>query len=235
MIADPVVNPAPAYAEFASLRHSAGGHLLTRLVSQRLGAVIAWLASRAGFSPSAVTLLGTLVFLLSGILYVSLPQGAAYALLCLALLQLAYALDCADGQLARATARTSAFGAWLDVACDYVRNIVLGMAVAIWLARNQVTLEWAVTAGAVFSAGAAVQLHTVTVLRRDQREARLLTTGAASRARLLLTSALDSATVLLLLALLRLWPPVLMAYVVSVGAAYLLMAGLLARIRLSRA
>ena len=86
----------PAFAEYWSLRHSAGGHLVTRNVSQRLGAACAWLAQQAGLTPSHVTLLGTAMFLLGAALFASQPDGTAGILCALPLSQLGYRLDCAD-------------------------------------------------------------------------------------------------------------------------------------------
>jgi phosphatidylglycerophosphate synthase len=43
--------------------------------------------------------------------------------------QLAYTLDCADGQLARSTNQASSVGALLDIACDYV--VQVGVVVAL--------------------------------------------------------------------------------------------------------
>ena len=54
----------------------------------------------------------------------------AVGLLALVGWQVAYALDCADGQLARVTGRTSAAGARLDVLCDVAAQIALVTALA---------------------------------------------------------------------------------------------------------
>jgi phosphatidylglycerophosphate synthase len=44
--------------------------------------------------------------------------------------QIAYAFDCADGQLARVTGRTSSTGARLDILCDVATQIALVTALA---------------------------------------------------------------------------------------------------------
>jgi phosphatidylglycerophosphate synthase len=217
----------PALAEYRSLRHSAGGHLLTRQVSQRLGAVCAWLAQGLGLTPSQVTLLGTATFLLGAGLFASQAPGAAGVVTAAVLFQLGYALDCADGQLARATGRTSAFGAWLDVACDYARNIALATALAVWLARHQLPGP-GVIAALLFAAGTAVYLHTVTSLRRGAAAP----AEARSGPREWVLAALDTPTVLLAFALLRPFPELLGLAAAAAGMGYLVIATILARRRL---
>lgn len=219
---------APAFADYWSLRYSAGGHFVTRHVAQYLGAACAWAAQAAGFSPSQVTVLGTATFLAGAWAFVALPDGAAGVAICLLLFQLGYALDCADGQLARATDRASAFGAWLDIACDYLRNIVLGGAVALWLALHGEPVLGA-AAGVAFAAGEAVYLHTLSALRGD--DAAPATPRGPLRE--LATALLDTPSVLLVLAVLRPWPVLLGSAAAAAGAAYFATGLLLARARLT--
>lgn len=221
---------APGFAEFWSLRHAGGGHLLTRHLSQRIGAVCAWAAGRLGLTPSQVTLLGTATFLAGASLFAVGAADLGTAGACAVLFQLGYGLDCADGQLARATGRTSAFGAWLDVACDHVRNIMLATAIGLWLHRCELGAAGLV-AGVAFAVGAAVQLHTATQLK----------SGAAAPASrrgtiaTLVTAALDTATMLLVFAVLRPWPEALALASGSFGAGCFAIAVWLAWRRLERA
>jgi phosphatidylglycerophosphate synthase len=212
-------------ANYWSLRHAAGGPLITRLVSQRLGALIAWGAGRANLTPTSVTLLGTAVFALAAIFYAALPANLNSMIGCLVLLQLGYGLDCADGQLARATEQASPFGAWLDVACDYLRNVALSAATAYWMLQAGILPAVALSAPLLFLAGAALQLHTVTVLRRDTPTTRMHVTGMRQHVRELITLVGDTAVVLLLLALLRPLPSLLALYLAAIGLLYLFMAG----------
>lgn len=221
---------APAFGEFWSLRHAGGGHLVTRHLSQRIGAICAWAAARLGLTPSQVTLLGTATFLGGASLFALGPKDLPSALACAALFQLGYGLDCADGQLARATGRSSAFGAWLDVACDHVRNIMLAAAVGLWLHRCGLGAA-ALLAGVAFAIGAAVQLHTATQLKAGAA-------APASRRRMmatLVTAALDTATMLLVLAVLRPWPEALALATAGFGGGYFAIATWLAWRRLGPA
>ena len=93
---------------------SGGGFLFSRLVSDRAGTMIAALAEPLKAHPSVLTL-GNLALGVAGSAIVVLGAGAkaisVTGLAGLVLWQFAYALDCADGQLARATGTTSPSGA----------------------------------------------------------------------------------------------------------------------------
>lgn len=118
--------------------HHRGGGLYSEAVSQRLGAAIAFASHQLRLSPAVLTITG-----------VVLGVGASWALIALAPTttagtlpalvlglsvglgwQVAYAFDCADGQLARATGRTSDAGARLDILCDVVTQVSLVAALA---------------------------------------------------------------------------------------------------------
>jgi len=217
----------PAFSDYWSLRYSARGPLVTRVASQRAGAVCAWAAQQAGASPSHVTLASASVFLVAAVLFVALPEGIAAALACVLLFELGYALDCADGQLARATQRVSAAGATLDIRCDYVRNLALAIAFATWLWSHG--LGAASATALVFWAGTWSHLATVEALR--QRATRPATPPGALRE--LATAMLDTPTMLLVAGALRPFPQLLAGALAAFGLAYLAMSLALARARLS--
>jgi len=110
-----------------------GGGLYSEALSQRLGALIALLGSRLGLSPTVVTL-GNLALGLTTSIVVAVnagritPWGGILALLGW---QLAYAMDCADGQLARVTGQASPAGARVDVLCDVASHIGLVCALVL--------------------------------------------------------------------------------------------------------
>jgi phosphatidylglycerophosphate synthase len=115
-----------------------GGGLYSEALSQRLGSVLAYLANRAGLSPAALTLTNLVIGVGASAAVTALaPSAAAGAvpgwllgLIALVAWQVAYAFDCADGQLARVTVRSSAAGARLDVLCDVAAQIGLVTALA---------------------------------------------------------------------------------------------------------
>jgi phosphatidylglycerophosphate synthase len=57
-------------------------------------------------------------------------------LLVLALWQLAFGCDCADGQLARERGQSSPFGAWLDQVADFGSHVAVFGSFAAFLARS---------------------------------------------------------------------------------------------------
>ncbi|MDI6101296.1 CDP-alcohol phosphatidyltransferase family protein [Actinoplanes sp. NEAU-A12] len=112
-------------------RHMRGGGLLTVAMSQRLGARLCVPAHRLGMRPSALTIAnlvcgtgGSALAVLGG---PRLSTGIAAVLLW----QLAYCFDCADGQLARYTGRTSEAGARLDVMCDLAVHAAVVIAIVV--------------------------------------------------------------------------------------------------------
>jgi hypothetical protein len=82
-----------------------------------LGFLVAKLGERLGLYPTHVTVLGALAGVLAGALFLS--EGANF-LPAAALLLFAGVLDSADGQLARLTGRSTAFGLVLDGLCDNI-------------------------------------------------------------------------------------------------------------------
>jgi len=120
--------PAPAgrprWRDFRAANR--GGGLYSEAVSQPLGAAIAVGAVRRGLSPNTLSVLNVLIGL-SGCLAVAVfPSSLVPAVAW----QVAYAFDCADGQLARVTGRAGPAGARLDVLCDLVVQIGVVTAVA---------------------------------------------------------------------------------------------------------
>jgi phosphatidylglycerophosphate synthase len=108
--------------------------LLTEAVNQRAGSWLALTAYKLKMSPSVVTVLGLLVGLAGSVLIVAFGQRVAW--LGLVSWHLAYSFDCADGQLARVTGRTSPIGARLDVLCDLAVQIGVITAISVVAARS---------------------------------------------------------------------------------------------------
>jgi phosphatidylglycerophosphate synthase len=223
-----------AHADFSrlwALEYSHGGPTFTREFSQRLGACIAYLGDRLGFTPSGLTYFGAAVGLMASIAFAIAPASAGSAITIGLVYQLAYGVDCADGQLARATGRTSEFGAWLDVAADYLRNIAIATGVLYVLLRSQeLSASLALVAGAALAVGSVIALHTTVLLQRQARA-----TGEAltpSVARRVLRIALDTPTLLLLICVLRDRPAMLAVYSAGMGVLFLLASVLLAYRRL---
>jgi phosphatidylglycerophosphate synthase len=134
----------PSYRDFYQTNR--GGGLYSEAVSQRLGAATALAASRVGLHPTTLTLANlTIGLAVSAIVVARASTWSAWiGVLALVGWQLAYVLDCSDGQLARVTRQGSPAGARIDILCDVASQIALVTAVSavaversgapIWLA-----------------------------------------------------------------------------------------------------
>lgn len=148
-----LAEPRPSIADFH--RVNRGGGLFSESVSQWLGAVFALVAQRLGLKPTALTIMNLVLGLAASVTVVALADRVAagdvpawvVGLVALVGWQVAYALDCADGQLARVTGQGSAAGARVDVLCDVAAQIALVTALgAVAVAQRPSTPVWLVAA-----------------------------------------------------------------------------------------
>src|SRR4029453_10415513 len=127
--AEPTVEKQPTAADYYQVNR--GGGLFSEAVSQRLGARISVFAHKHKLAPTVLTVanlgLGCLVSFAVIAAAGPVADGRIWAwpigLLALVGWQLAYALDCSDGQLARVTGPTSPAGGRSDVLCDVAAQI----------------------------------------------------------------------------------------------------------------
>jgi phosphatidylglycerophosphate synthase len=130
------VTSRPTRAEF--LAANRGGGLFTELINQRVGAALCVVAHRLNLAPTTLTLLNLGIGLATSIVVVAVaPSMAAgtvsavpVGIVALLAWQLAYSLDCADGQLARVTRRASPAGGRVDILADVAQQISLVVAVS---------------------------------------------------------------------------------------------------------
>ncbi|MBM7807381.1 phosphatidylglycerophosphate synthase [Geodermatophilus bullaregiensis] len=111
-----------------------GAPAWSRFVNRPLGRVLAALAFHAGLTPNAVTALSA-TWTASGIAILAVaPAGWVTGAVVTACLVLGYALDSADGQLARLRGGGSPAGEWLDHVVDSAKNssVHLAVALALW-------------------------------------------------------------------------------------------------------
>jgi phosphatidylglycerophosphate synthase len=165
----------PTAADF--LARNRGGGLFTETVSQRLGAYLSVGAHRLGLPPTALTL-GNLVLGVGASIAVVVNasrMNVAIGLAALAVWHLAYALDCADGQLARVTGRTSPAGKRIDILCDVALQISLvASVVAVAEAHHPNLPAWL---GPLFAGTWMVNLVT-SVLQQDSTAHSLVTSNS---------------------------------------------------------
>jgi phosphatidylglycerophosphate synthase len=160
------VGEAPSFVEFVTRRFAAPGPFWSWMIFEPIGGALAYGFARLGVRPWAVTCLGGACGVGGAIVLGPASTVGALAAAALLLL-LAYALDCADGQLARATGRASAHGAWLDVAVDSVVIAFVAAALTFALMTGDEGPVSLVIGGA-FGASRTASLFTSTIVRRDK-------------------------------------------------------------------
>ena len=122
----PAARSAPAYSRF---------------VNRRIGRALAAVCWALGLSPNAVTVLSA-AFTFSAIALLALaPLGWPLGLAVGTGLLVGYALDSADGQVARLTGRSSPAGEWLDHVIDAAKASALPLALTVGLYRNGAVAE----------------------------------------------------------------------------------------------
>lgn len=125
-----------AYQGLARAQKPRRGQAYTVLVNRRLGRVLAAVAYVANRSPNQVTLASGL-FTFGGVALVAAgPRSAAAASLAVLLLLTGFALDSADGQLARLRGGGTPLGEWLDHVVDAGKVVSVHLAVLIALYRT---------------------------------------------------------------------------------------------------
>lgn len=149
----------PAGPSAATLRaaHAKGGYAWTRAVSQRAGSAIAAQAMVRGWTPSHLSLGNLVIGCFTSLGFLLLHGRAPVLAACLGVMgwQLAYALDCGDGQLARATGRASPAGAILDIVCDFFVGATVAAAFASVAGAAGMPTGLAAVSGALWLTGTA--------------------------------------------------------------------------------
>jgi phosphatidylglycerophosphate synthase len=121
----------------AAQKSGAGVPAYLRWVNRGLGRRAAAAAYVAGLTPNAVTAVSGLFSLAAMTIIVLAPASLLWGVAAAVLLLIGYALDSADGQLARLTGTGSVAGEWLDHVVDAARLPLLHLAIAVHLLRNE--------------------------------------------------------------------------------------------------
>lgn len=164
------------YAQLRNAQKSSrGAPIYSLLVNRPFGRVLAAVAHRLGMTPDQVTMISAL-FTFTGIASIAvLPPSGPMAIGTALALMIGYALDAADGQLARLRGGGSLTGEWLDHVIDSFKIATLHLAVLISMYRffnlPPMWLLVPITFGAVYV------IHFFGMLLTD-----LLTRNAALRA-----------------------------------------------------
>lgn len=133
---EPRPTVAASYRELARAgKSNAGAPLYSRIINRPAGRVLAAVAHRLGLTPDQVTVLSA-ICTYAGIVLIALWRPSVVATVVTSLLlMLGYALDSADGQLARLRHGGSQAGEWLDHVADVTKLATIHGAIAISLFR----------------------------------------------------------------------------------------------------
>lgn len=195
----------PSFTDFVTRRFAAPGPFWSWIIFERIGGALAYCFARLGVPPAAATLLGGASGV-SGAILLGVASTPAHVVGAVTLLLLAYTLDCSDGQLARATRRASASGAWLDVTVDSVVTAFVTASLTFALLDGQSSVISLVLGGA-FGASRTASLFTSTIVRRA--EGGMQVSGLMSYFRTAFIAAIDTPFVYVVLCATRLTPDLL--------------------------
>lgn len=123
--------PADRIARLQANRLDDG--LYSTFVVRRLSKPLTRLALRLGWTPNAITLISFAVGIAAAVAFAG--GTPVWLVLGALLLQASLVIDCVDGEVARATRRFSALGAWLDASTDRVKEFLAYAGLAIGAAR----------------------------------------------------------------------------------------------------
>lgn len=115
----------------AAQKPARGVSLYSRWVNRPAGRVLAAAAAAAGLTPNTVTALSAAVTFTGIALIALVPPSWGLAAGVCALLVLGFALDAADGQLARLLGAGGPAGEWLDHVVDCAKTVALHMALLV--------------------------------------------------------------------------------------------------------
>ncbi|MFF3500971.1 CDP-alcohol phosphatidyltransferase family protein [Streptomyces sp. NPDC003247] len=119
----------------AAQKPAKGVSLYTLFINRPAGRFLAAVAYRVGATPNQLTVLSALVTFPALAAVALLPPGPGMAVCVGATLAVGFALDSADGQLARGQRSGSPSGEWLDHVLDCVKIVALHLVVLVSLYR----------------------------------------------------------------------------------------------------
>ena len=162
---------AAAYNQLrGAQKNSRGAPVYSRFVNRPLGRVMAASAYVLHRTPNQVTMLSA-VFTFSGIATLAaLPASWTTGIVVAVLLIIGYALDSADGQLARLLGGGSPEGEWLDHVVDSAKLATIHLAVLVNMYRHFDGLSWWLLVPLCFSAVQSVHFFGMIVTDLVLRE-----------------------------------------------------------------
>ncbi len=107
-------------------------------VARPVAAILVFFMKRTPLTPNQVTFLGLFIFIGALIPMIVKPDAAGF-LFSVILIQVAYVLDCVDGQLARIKKMSSEAGAYLDFLIDEIKAVLMmgGIGAHLWIRYDE--------------------------------------------------------------------------------------------------
>lgn len=165
----PMIDPARPWREVrnalaAAQKSNRNAPAYSRWVNRPLGRVFAATAYKLGLSPNAISVVSAaFTFTGIGLVATATPSIWLGVLVC-ALLVAGYALDSADGQVARLRGGGSLAGEWLDHVLDAFKNTGFHLAVLVMWVRNPAGWQpWTALVPVVFTLQASVWFFAIIV------------------------------------------------------------------------
>lgn len=109
-------------------------------VVRKISKIFTRIALRSGLSPNAITVISFVIGIAAALSFAGGSRG--WLIVGALLLQLSLVIDCVDGEVARATSRFSAVGAWLDASTDRVKEYAAYAGLAAGAAREGLDAWW---------------------------------------------------------------------------------------------
>lgn len=211
------LRPSHLPADFLAA-HRGGG--LATLLDQRGAAYFAYAAWRMGLKPTHLSLVNLVLGIGTSaavIAYIPAARDGApwwpLALAALVIWQVAYMLDCADGQLARVTRTGSEAGARVDILCDIaIQASVVAVVVAVTSAYTPELPAWC---GAAFAALWMTNLVTAVMAKEDDGVSMVKSTNIIVR---LIKLVRDYGFIIVVIALVLIRPELMWVVLLGFGA-----------------
>jgi len=123
-------NISPTLSNFWNKKYAVNCFPPTWYIFQRLGSIIAFIGYKIGISPNGVTAIGGLIGFFTIWKFGTLPTDIISSIQLTLMFGIVYSFDCADGQLARATGKSTPIGKWFDLAVDLFLIVLLPLGIA---------------------------------------------------------------------------------------------------------
>ncbi|MDO4898062.1 MAG: CDP-alcohol phosphatidyltransferase family protein [Rothia sp. (in: high G+C Gram-positive bacteria)] len=108
----------------------------TRWVNRRVARIFAAAAVKFGINPNGVTAISAFTSLIAMVLLIAFEPSFWLGAAAAALFALGYALDSADGQVARVTGASSPAGEWLDHVVDAMRTPAMHLTILVGFIKH---------------------------------------------------------------------------------------------------